>query len=419
MNQDFIYNGPIQNRVSCYMGDLTPSNASCNMVGDQPLFYIDDSADAEDMALLDGMLSETGEFIHDEDLIETLRSRIDAYDRSASSLEAMNIVPTTDLFDAAFKTTPTQITLKDIIETASQSGTFKAYIDGLTALGVSIELSADGVTSFYNRDTKTIFVNSNLSLNKAVHAVSKAARLAWQHAQGTLMNPLRFQPEDAIVINRLMAADQDVAAVTIAWELRLAGYTSLWNELMTGSDYDLCSAYAMEAMTNFRSIKNGLAPRATFEKWFISGRCKSLDREIIQLMLSNNTDYIFEDEDVSRMIATDSVAKMGARPLGKNYLSPIVTQIMVDGLYTEVRDRANANFLWFITFEKKMEQAEQKLQESGEISSVAPRDALQDTNNATHAEIITFPTPKCHTSGADSGNDIGASVYYIDHFRAF
>jgi hypothetical protein len=405
---DFIYNGPLGARISCHMGDQG-TRAYCNMVSDQPMFYIDDSAEefeAEDDA-----------FLADVELIETLRSRMDAYDKTAKSLTSKIIEPTQDVFDAVFSVTNDVYTITDIIDYGSQSATLASYIDHLQSLGVTFMVDATVAGASYNRAMQVIAVNPHLSLSAAIMAMAEPLRMAFHHKQGSLINPLRFQPEDAVLINRLLAADSKILSMELAWELRLAGQGGVWNSMMNGADYDLCSAYGMEAMTNFRSLKNGLAARSTFEKWFISGRCKSLDRGIIQIMLGNKVDLIFDDEDTSRMIATDMVARMGNRPMGKNYLSSIVTQVMVDGLYTEVRDRSNANFLWFITFEKRMNEVEQELQGDGTSSTTQMTNSKGSSNGST-AHIVTFPEPIGGSKGSKATGTDGASLFYLDHFRA-
>jgi len=404
---DFIYNGPMAARISCHMGDQG-QRAFCNAIGDQPMFYIDDSAELYD---------EEDPLMSDVELIETLRTRIDAYDKTAKSLSVKISEPTQNIFDAVFSKKPAQITMDDIFSFGAQSATFASYIDHLKNNDVTFMVDETVNGAAYNRTMQIIAVNPNLSLDGAIMAMCEPMRLAFHHKQGALINPLRFQPEDAVLINRLLAADAKVFSLETAWELRLSGQSQAWDSMMTGSDYDLCSAYGMEAMTNFRSLKNGLAARSTFEKWFISGRCKSLDRAIIQTMLGNKVDLIFDDEDTSRTIATDMVARMGNRPVGKNYLSPIVTQIMVDGLYAEVRDRSNANFLWFITFEKRMNEVEQELQDDGMKDATALTNSKGSTNGST-AHIVKFPTIEHHASESRANGTDGASLFYLDHFRA-
>lgn len=414
---DFVYNGPLANRVSCHSGDLG-QRVSCNLIGDQPLFYIDDSADcvAEDFLFDQGVDS-----LADEDIIASLREKIESYDRSARSLGAgMEIESTATVFDrllSADQGVAAIIAKDDLIAYGCQSGTFTAYYNFLRGAGIAFDMSESVGSAVYDRNSRTVFINPFMSVERAIAAMSESMRCAWHHTQGTLINPLHFQPEDAVLVNRLIDADLKIISVEIAWELRLAGKTALWNMMMAGADYDLCSAYAMEAMTNFRSIKNGLASRATFEKWFLSGRCKLLDRAIIQIMLGNKVDMIFDDEDTSRTIATDLVAKIGVRPLGKNYLAPIVTQIMVDSIYGDVRDRSNANFLWFITFERKMSETEQELQQSGRLIQTASAKAKDISHDAT-TDIIAFPARPSigQSGGADENGE--ASLFYLDHFRA-
>ena len=403
---DFIYNGPMASRISCHMGDQG-QRAFCNAVSDQPMFYIDDSAEAY----------EEDAFLADVDLIETLKTRIDAYDKTAKSLTAKISEPTQSVFDDVFSSQKQEYTIEDILTYGSQSATFAAYVNHLKDNNVTFITKDTVESALYDRGMQLICVNPHLSLDKAVMALATPLRLAFHHKQGALINPLRFQPEDAVLINRLLAADAKTTALEMAWELRLAGQTTAWDTMMSGSDYDLCSAYGMEAMTNFCSLKNGLAARSTFEKWFISGRCKSFDRGIIQVMLGNKVDLIFDDEDTSRTIATDVVARMGNRPTGKNYLSPIVTQIMVDGLYTEVRDRSNANFLWFITFEKRMNEVEQELQDDGLLDTKASSKS-KASNHGSTSHIISFPSVEHTGDECKSTGTNGAALFYLDHFRA-
>jgi len=56
---------------------------------------------------------------------------------------------------------------------------------------------------------------------------------------------------------------------------------------------------------------------------------------------------------------------LGEQPYGKNYLARFTDLIINDPLFTDVRDRSNANFLWFVKFERAYNEAEQDLQFDG------------------------------------------------------
>ena len=103
----------------------------------------------------------------------------------------------------------------------------------------------------------------------------------------------------------------------------------------------------------------------------------------------------------------DVIAGVGLRPEGKNYLSSIVTQIMSDGLYGDVRDRSNANFLWFVTFERRMSDMEQKIKSDG------GQEQLQKDENS----VISMPQENKIIDHDTNSNGV-ASVFFLDHFRA-
>lgn len=406
-DMDFTYTGEQSVKVSCHAGDFG-SLALCNMVGDQPLFYIDDSAE-EDFLMLDDEIGEDFTmFPTDEQFLEKMRAKLESYDKTARLLSSSEAVLPEESFDAVFKNKKnTENNLKSVFDFGQKSAIFKSYFDFITHNHIEIEFAVDTKTSVYNRAQSKILLNPSLDNLSASIALIKSMRMAWNHKQGILINPLSFQPEEAILINRLVHADLDVTKTSFLWDLKLAGEEDAWLHAMNGSDYDLCSAYAMESMTDFRSIKGGLAPRATFEKWFLSGRCKSHDRDIIQTMMGGHTDIDIDNADASRVIAMDVIAGLGNRPEGKNYLTPIVTQIMNDALFGEVRDRSNANFLWFVTFERRMSEMERDLQEDS-----ASLETKENQNNV-------LSLPQTNTIMSDDENENGvASIFFLDHFRA-
>lgn len=402
---DFTYNGHQAVKVSCHPGDFG-STAICNMVGDQPLFYIDDSADEEEFMMMDVDMDSSMMFPTDEKFLAKMRAKLESYEKTAKALSASEIKTPEQKFDVAFMgEKPAKNNLKSILKFGEQSAVFKSYLNFIIGQKIEIELSNEIQSAFYSREKSKIFINDCLDNVTACGALIKSMRMAYNHNQGVLINPLSFQPEEAILVNRILNADLDATKIAFLWDLKLAGDEQAWTNAMTGADYDLCSAYAMEAMTDFRSIKGGLAPRATFEKWFLSARCKNFDREIIQTMMGGHTDIDIDNVDASRVIAMDVIAGMGNRPEGKNYLSPIVTQIMSDPLFGEVRDRSNANFLWFITFERRMNQMEQELQEDvGETT--------QGQNN-----VVSLPQ-NLERIEHDQNTDGIASIFFLDHFRA-
>ncbi len=398
-DNDFIYQGAQGVKVSCHVGDYG-STAFCNMIGDQPLFYIDTIDEADEELF---MFEETQAFPTDERFLSAMRAKLDAYEKTAETLSKVKLETAEHEFDKTFfSATPKINSMDSIVDYGSQSGLFKSYLTKMDAAHIKLCADVETATAAYDRDLKIIYFNPSLDNLMAAKSLIRAMRTAWHHHNGALLNPLLFQPEEAVLLNRLIEADNDIAIVAFLWDMKLAGDKQAWPNAMASMDYDICTAYAMEAMTDFRAIKSGLAMRAAFEKWFLSGRCKSHDRDIIQIMMGDNTDITISNEDSSRMIAMDIIAALGKQPLGQNYLAPIVTNIMNDPIFGEVRDRSNANFLWFVTFERRMESIENE---------------MDNQTEPQHIDNIVEMTPSAQPPMKKGDNEM-ASIFFLDHFRA-
>jgi hypothetical protein len=228
------------------------------------------------------------------------------------------------------------------------------------------------------------------------------------------------------LLNRIQQADIACAVVRTAWELNLSGHKGAWARILTGSSYDLAAGFAREAIADFRSLHNGAAAHATFERWFFSGRCKDVDRKLIQSMLADHHGLVFDNPQVSKMVTSDIIARTGDMPIGKNYLTGLVEMILSDPLFTEVRDRSNANFLWFIKFERSFRASEDNVEQNLQGIPAIPAGAVsgapfkkQSDTNAKPAEIIAFKTgatPAQGEAAKKNGTNNMATVYYLDHF---
>ena len=193
-------------------------------------------------------------------------------------------------------------------------------------------------------------------------------RRVWQHRNGALLNPLIFHPDQAILVNRAQIADLAVIMVRVAWELQLAGEKAPWERLANSSMADLAHAFSRESCLDFRNLNNGNAQSAVFESWFLSERCCKEDKNLVQLMLADYQGYVFDTQQSSQNVTAELVIALGSMPFGKNYLAPHINTILNEAIFTETRDRSNANFLWFIKFERSFRETERELQTGCDIS---------------------------------------------------
>jgi hypothetical protein len=144
---------------------------------------------------------------------------------------------------------------------------------------------------------------------------------------------------------------------------------------------------------DFRTINNGQASAAVFEAWFLSERCRMQDKILINQMLADHQGYVFELEQSESVMTPALIAALGAMPFGKNYLAEHALTIMEDAIFTDVRDRSNANFLWFIKFERSFRETEQGLQTSDLLPEQTGSSTAQTHNTqGQFDESIQSPT---------------------------
>jgi len=126
---DFTYKGTHAVKVSCHVGDFG-STAMCNMIGDQPLFYIDDSADEDDFIMMDEHGDDTMTFPTDEKFMAQMRAKLESYDKTAKALSVSEIKTPEQRFDSVFSKQKTKSnTLKSILNYGQKSAIFKSYLD--------------------------------------------------------------------------------------------------------------------------------------------------------------------------------------------------------------------------------------------------------------------------------------------------
>lgn len=367
------------------------------IIGDQPLFYMDfdiqeddEFMDAADLKIL-------------EDELLALKAQIQKCDETISETSFCSEKRAQQFReDAVFISQQNKEAVKDekiadLIRTLESSRLAKSFLEFAKDHCIEIKFSKQAQDAFYDRKTGLILINPDIDETTQILLAARELRRHWHHRQGALIHPLLFQPDNAILIHRSQQADLSIAMIRVAWELQLSGYNEAWEHLEDSTMQDLCQAFAREAYLDFRTVNNGFASASVFETWFLSDRCRFQDKGLIQNMLTDHQGYVFSDSNAMQHVTTELITALGSMPYGKNYLAEHAFTIMNDPIFTEVRDRSNANFLWFIKFERSFKEAEQELQPKFEPaargvlpSAMNPKD--QDRNDATEEEsnIVTI-----------------------------
>ena len=376
----------------------------CTMVSEEPHFYMDEEAVCDDDHLLEDVDLENMTYDLDAvqpNILETeltqLKNKVDAYERislefSKSEDERLQqFMMDSHFLSNGAPSADKQTVLDGVKDSLSKSLYANALLDFAKSNDIDLEISDQVETAVYDKAAGKILLRGDMDQADMVLLAAQELRRHWQHHNGALVHPLTFHPDQAVLINRAQLADLAVAKIRVAWDLKLSGQNNVWARIENSSMSDLGRAHAREALADFRTLNNGKAASAVFETWFLSERCRAQDKKLIQAMLADYRGYVFDCAEASRMVSIDLICALGEQPgingstnaaVGKNYLAPFAQMILGDSIFTDVRDRSNANFLWFIKFERDFTEAEQELQSSSDIKK------LGDTDQADNKDIF-------------------------------
>lgn len=391
-------NEAITCRVAYMINNQQP--VICTHIGDQPLFYADDIALEEEEDLLmeeasadDLLFRLTQEGLKDKaiQLQQKKEAFIDANRPDIEDLFTQNAEAIIAKNEAG--------SLDKILKIFAKSRLGKSLLDFAEENDIEIKRAGEVSSVEYDRQSGVILVPNALEEGLTIIGLAQELRRVWQHKNGSLINPLAFHPEDAITVNRVQLADLCAVKTRIAWEAHLEGHDEAWGCVAASGLSDIAFTFVREVRKDFRSLNNGWAMQFAFEKWFLSDRCKIEDKHIIQSMLADHGGLVFENES-SQMISIDVVMRLAEMPFGQNYLRGYASSIIGDPLFTEIRDRSSANFLWFIKFESAFKDKERDLKNppvSGN-NKTSVRTTLfesleEEDYNAEEGfgEIISFP----------------------------
>lgn len=261
--------------------------------------------------------------------------------------------------------------LEELAAVLKKSQTANAMLQAAreTALDIVYDMQVSA-SQYYFRDGRHIItLNPLRPRGDLINLLSRELRRAAQKTAGALVNPMSFEPDEAILVNRAQQADALMVSIKVAWELKLGGEQEAWDYLVGSPMSDVSRMFEIKAQSDFRTLNNGEAARAAYDKFFEDSRTKIHDKRIIHQMLLDEAGYmkaLAKREHVSMELFN----KLGEMPQGRNYLSMKAQHVPTDMRYATVEDRSNANFLWFIKFERSFQEKElQMMQDSVKLSA--------------------------------------------------
>lgn len=377
-------------RVRMVMSLNSRNSLHCSLVAQDPFFFDVDPEALEDE--LHAQLSLDGAYFELPEALKLARETSDGFVTLGEDADGLPLTDDVVALCAGAFAASAALNIDNVVVQLRQSQTASVLLDTIAKDGIAIATGNTVETVMFDSEAKTIVLNAALDDVSAGLLLVRACRQATLSDVKTLLR----NPDRAILVNRAMFAELNLVMIQVAWELNVAGDKAAWDAVSASAMADLAYAFGQRACADFRALRDGRAALAAFDQWFYSGRTRKADRVLIQGLLAAGDAGEAAAADVMDVIA--GIRDIGDRGIGRNYLAEHIATLLEDGFYGEVRDRSNANFLWFVKFERSYRAAEEIVE------------AQNDTASHTNGVVLLFPNLKKAARKSRKSADAAAIV---------
>lgn len=186
---------------------------------------------------------------------------------------------------------------------------------------------------------------SGYFLNMLRVSMIRALRDVWQEKRHGGFDE-HYGPEEILMLERVRAADCDVIAVLVSWELRGEGHSELWRHMIGSDEGDMAMAFSNRLERDPSSQFTGAALGAAFKQWYRDiHRANGCDHETLEYLddvirsnaETNGGGQPFGDKKLTRI----GIEVLSCLPDKTAYLRGMGDEIMTDPLYAGLYDEIN------------------------------------------------------------------------------
>lgn len=188
--------------------------------------------------------------------------------------------------------------------------------------------------------------------NMTIVTLTKALRDIWQEKRHGGFDE-HYSPEYVLLMERLRAADLDVMAIMVAWELRSEDFPEIWRHIIGSDIGDMAMTYSGYLERDPTSAYSGFALRAAFKQWFREeDRLHNCDHDTLEylddvLASSANGAQTFGHKRPGKM----NIEVLSCLPDKTAYLHGMGSEILSDPAYSSVNDEINQTHLFHIMYD--------------------------------------------------------------------
>ncbi len=238
----------------------------------------------------------------------------------------------------------------------SRSPIARALIEESKRLGWKIGLDDLGSHDFHlDVPARTIYINNNCLrapaiarsgyfINAMMIAIVRGLRDIWQEKRHGGFED-HYGPEDILLLERVRAADLDVIAVMVCWDLKFKDFPEIWRHMLASRESDIAMIY-VNVLERQSMIELGADARvAAFRQWFENeervGDCDHETLDYMDNLVSCNGGTQFG----SRRPTAIGVEILSCLPDRTAYLKGWGQEVMSDPHFSGLKDPINQSHL--------------------------------------------------------------------------
>lgn len=239
----------------------------------------------------------------------------------------------------------------------SSSPTARAFITEAQVKGWRAGLADLGGPDFsIDVPEKTLLLDNNAlsadSLGSSVYffnmllfSLIRALRDIWQERRYGGFDET-YEPQSTLMLERIRAADCDIMAILVAWELRSAGYNDLWRHVIGSEEGDLAMTFSDYLERNPTTTFTNAALKATFKRWFaVKERINACDHETLCYLDNILSEYPGRNPFGSNRATANVIELLSCKPDKTAYLQGMGPDILCDPAYAGLDDSINQSHL--------------------------------------------------------------------------
>ncbi|MCC6597188.1 MAG: hypothetical protein IT559_00115 [Alphaproteobacteria bacterium] len=227
----------------------------------------------------------------------------------------------------------------------------------------------DGPDFHLDVPEKLIVLNSNgllfSAFKRSAHfsypvlvSLTRALRDVWQEKRHGAFDEI-YAAEDVLMLERMRAADLDVIATLVAWELRSESLGGLWRYMIGSEDGDIALRFSGMLEQEPAASFNGRALYAAFTQWFRDDeRINACDHETLDYLDSIMPDLQARRNGGYKKLGPVGIEILSCLPDKTAYLQGYGREILRDPFYAGMDDEINQSHLLQILHDIRVTQVQ-------------------------------------------------------------